>query len=876
MSESLLDPITIAPPSAPSQSPGIICCSNDICGRVGAENLPWARLVVGIFVAAQTMMLGMTINLSAPEDRATLLLLQSGMLTATLVVLALLGLPLALEAAAQIARRRLTMELLFLVGIMAAMTISVWSMFASTGPIYFEVVNVLLVVYGVGHIITAHSRTKALAATQAMLSEVASARLASGERIDVTLITPGQRVRVTPGELVPVDGIVTDGQSLVRATAFTGEWQTSRKQIGDSVLAGSACEDGTLVVEATSIGADRRIDKLAALIASACSASSPLQRLADRFVGIFLPVVAAVCLATLLYWGLRESWTVGLFNALAVILVACPCAAGLAVPLATWTAISRLAEKGLLLKSAESLQRLASVDAVIFDKTGTLSAERLLVQEVLTAPDPLQRRRALAILAEVEKHSDHPVAWALRDLPREQQWINCEVLAVRTLPAIGIEADIIVEGRSSLLRLARRENAQTLTIDATLDNIWIATATFTERFRESSAQAIAMLNNMGLPTRIMTGDSSHAGAAAAHLAPVTSGMTPEAKHDAAQGSRARTLFVGDGLNDAAAMAASHSSIAMAAGAGITLEAADATLHGNDLTVIPQAIALCRRAVATIRSNFAWAVAYNAVGMTLAAAGILHPVLAAILMSVSSAIVAWRSFGLRGAAVTTAPARAIPAAPTSAPPAAGWSLPSWLFAIAHLIGMIGQGVVLIILAQLGLLGSAITLLACIALALLIIRFSRVFPAWLDMTIAMLSVGGLGMNLGWLIDLNFDSAFQNGTLAACCIIDKTMESSSHWMYALMLIVGVPAMYLLRRGPIRFNLRQWCCTGMLILGVPGMCFGMWAGAQLSTGLTEYRGQTQVVAAYIFMILGMGAGMLVPHALSLAWTPKSLQNAK
>lgn len=856
-------------PATRKPTASIVCCSGDICGQIGAENLPWAKLVVGIFVAAQTMMLGMTINLSAPEDPKTLLMLQSGMLVATLVVLALLGLPLAVEAAGQIARRRLTMELLFLVGIASAMTISVWSMFSGAGPIYFEVVNVLLVVYSVGHIITARSRTQALAATQTMLSEVASARLVDGELIDATLVSPGQKVRVMPGELIPVDGIVAEGKSLVRATAFTGEWQTSGKHAGDNVLAGSACEDGTLVVEATAPGTDRRIDQLAALIASACSASSPLQRMADRFVELFLPAVTAICLATLLYWGLRESWTTGLFNALAVILVACPCAAGLAVPLATWTAISRLAEKGLLLKSAESLQRLASVDAVIFDKTGTLSAERLQVEEVLTAPDPLQRRRTLAILAEVERHSEHPVARALRELPREASSTGCQVLAVRTLPATGIEADIVVDGRPALLRLARRNNAQSLTIDATLDGIWIATASFSERFRESSSEAIAMLNGMGLSTQIMTGDSSHAGAAAAHLSPVTSGMTPEAKHSAAHGSSARTLFVGDGLNDAAAMAASHSSIAMASGAAITLEAADATLHGNDLRVIPQAIALCRRAVGTIRSNFAWAVAYNAVGMTLAAAGILHPVLAAILMSVSSAIVAWRSFGLRGSARATTLPTAAAASETSA---AGWSLPSWLYASAHIVGMVGQGLVLILLAQLGVLGIAVTLISCLAVAALIIRYSRAFPAWLDMTIAMLTLGGLGMNLGWWIDLNFSPAMLNGSVAACCIARKTveattLEASSHWMYWLMLIVGVPAMYLLRRGPIRFNPRDWCCTGMLILGVPGMCFGMWAGAQLSLGLTEYSGQTQVIAAYILMILGMCAGMLVPHALSLTW---------
>jgi P-type E1-E2 ATPase len=308
-----------------------------------------------------------------------------------------------------------------------------------------------------------------------------------------------------------------------------------------------------------------------------------------------------------------------------VILVACPCAAGLAVPLATWTAISRLAERGMLLKSAEGLQRLATADSVVFDKTGTLSDERLQVKEILTAPGVQQRRRALAILAEVERHSEHPVAKALRELPAEDSPVNCEVLSVRTLPAVGIEADVIVDAHSSLLRLERRENADALTIDATLDGTWIATATFTERFRQSSSEAIAALEAIGLPAAIMTGDSLAAGRNVAHLAPVTSGMTPEAKHAAARGGEGKALFVGDGVNDAAAMAASHASIAMSSGAAVAIETADATLFGDDLNVIPEAVTLSRRAVATIRSNFAWAVGYNVIGIALAAGGVLHPV-----------------------------------------------------------------------------------------------------------------------------------------------------------------------------------------------------------------------------------------------------------
>ena len=524
-----------------------------------------------------------------------------------------------------------------------------------------------------------------------------------------------------------------------------------------------------------------------------------------------------------------------------------------------------------MLKSADAMERLARCEAVIFDKTGTLGDERLELKRLLTAPDPLQRRRTLSVLAEVERHSDHPVAKALREVPLEAADEHVEVIGVRTLPGRGIEADVIVNGRSARVALTRRDTADELTIDATMDDVWIATATFTERLREAAGEAIGQLREMNLGVQIMTGDSSGAARRVGELAPVTAGMTPEAKHEASSGLERRTLFIGDGVNDAAAMGASYCSIAMASGSAVASETADATLHGGNLKVVPEAIILAREAMLTIRSNFAWAVSYNVVGMTLAATGVLHPVVASILMSISSGIVAYRSFNLSGRFVKSRQWSVIDASPSPSLDA-GMQLPFWLFAGLHVAGLLGQALVLIPLARLEVMGSAIAVLVAITAAALIIRFASRLPEWLDMTLAMLSLGGLGMNIGWWMDLSFDPAIQNGKVMACCMVSKTMEAaslqaSSHWMYWMMLIIGVPAMYLLRRGPLYFNWRRWCCSGMLILGVPGMCFGMWAGAQLAMGLTDLPGNAQVVASYGLMILGMCAGMLVPHFLSLAW---------
>ena len=871
--------ISIAAPGgsvAEETPPGFVCCSSDGCATLPNASLPWFRIVFGLFVALQTMMLGLTVNLTAPDERSTLLLLQGGMLAATLVVVALLGVPLAADAIRSLRQRRLTMELLFLAGISAALAISIGSMLRGDGPVYFEVVSILLVIYSVGRLVTGQSRDRALVASQRMLQQVALARRVDGTQVPAAEVRPGDCLRILPGELIPADGLIIEGQSLVRTTAFSGEWKAGVKHPGETVLAGTACEDGTLLVEATASGSDRRIDHLAKLIVSACQASSPMQRMADAFVHRFLPAVALIALATLIYWGMTHSWQAGLFNALAVVLVACPCAAGLATPLATWTAITRLADRGLLLKSADALQRLATAQRVIFDKTGTLSDASLQLLSLKTGPDSRQRQSAIAILAAIEKHSDHPVARVLRNLPQDSHLNPPAVGAVRTLPGLGIEADITLDGRAATVRLVRRPEDEDLTMDASIDGAWFASATFSERLRQSARSAVQRLEAMGLPVEIMTGDCSSAVKHAQALAPTTAAMTPEAKHAATRSAGARVLFVGDGINDAAAMGASHCSIAMASGAAITVETADATLHSADLSAIPDAIALARQTLATIRHCFLWAVVYNLIGMALAAVGWLHPLVAALLMSVSSGVVAWKA----GRSTIAEPPVSISAFPgpgshatalRAAPSSAGKSRLLPLLCL-HLLAFVGQGLILIPLAQLDRAQSLTLIFACTLAGLLTMRFASRMPAWLEMTVAMLSVGGLGMTFGWWLDLHFDPAVQNGSIMACCMARKVLEttgaqSTTHWMYWLMLLAGVPAMFLLRQTPIAFAWRKWCCSGMLLIGTPAMCFGMWAGAQLAMRLPIDAGWGKVLASWAFMMLGMSAGMLLPHSLELAF---------
>lgn len=874
------------------------CCPADGASCSLTARLPWFRLALGVFVAAQTMLLGMAVNLTGDMDPGTRLVLDGGMLAATLLVMILLGWPLAAGAVRELMRRRLTMELLFIGGILSAFGLSLQAMLSGRGAVYFEVVSLLLIIYSAGRAIGQLSRQRAAVSVDFLTREIRMARLAgdgqnssssspssaaSDSRVPVEQVSPGDRVLVWPGEIIPVDGWVVEGLSLVRQTAFTGQRGGAMKRMGDEVLAGTACEDGMLVIEATSAGTQRRVDKLAELIDSARRSPTSLQRQADRMVRWFLPLVMGIAILTGWYWWGKSGAEAALYNGLAVLLVACPCAAGLATPLVLWSVLGTLASRGLVLRGGDAIERLAEVDGVIFDKTGTLGDEELILHQIRTDEEPLTRSRTLAIIRAIERCSTHPVATALSQVKDDGTW-SVAVQDLRILPGRGVEAIVRVspedqsrnpnpETRNpSRIQLVRDGEADgMLAIRMTIDGQWAATAVLVESLRDTAPRAVERINAMGLPVRIMTGDVCVAVAGA--LGAATVAMTPEQKHAAVVKTRAgpefrRPLFVGDGVNDVAAMAAAHVSIALAHGAQIATETASATLHGADLNLVPEALEISRRAVAMIRSNLRWALAYNAAGIVAAASGLLHPILAAVLMGMSSAIVSWRSFHVTdqsGTGVSPVKTRTTKAASAPAPRQILWQFPQpsrTVFSVAHILGLLGQGIVLIVIADLKAPAALVVLIAMTAMALLIHTRADRLPAWADMTLAMVSVGGLGMNLGWWIDLNFASAVVNGAAMSCCGLSGQGTMPGHpWMYAGMLALGVPAMYLLRRTPEYFSLRRGCCLGTLLVGVPAMCIGMNLGGVVAGRWRFLNPHAQVLNGYAWMMLGMVVGMLLPH---------------
>ncbi len=875
-------------PSLPRQL-GALCCPTDDATCRPAQAVPWLRLILGLFVAGQTMVLGLAINITPPESDTVRIVLQWTMLLATLAIMGLLGGPLLVESLRALRHRRLTMELLFLICLGGAFSISCQSMLRGTGPVYFEVVAVLLIVYSLGRSISLSSRRKALEAAAELFDALDEARVIDPRTratslVPVDTLMPKQRVLVTAGELIPVDGRIVKGSAFVQESAFTGEWSSTTRSEGDEVLAGTACLDGPIEVEATSAGRDRRIDRMASRIEEARLRPTSLQRQADRFVQWFLPLVCLTAAGTFTYWWQAVDLDTALFNALAVLLVACPCAAGLATPLVLWTVIGRLARQGLLLRGGDVLERMARIDSVIFDKTGTLGEDALVVEnvEMMSGSTLFPLADVLAMIRTVEAHAHHPVAEALRMLEVPAKARAWELVHTRILPGRGIEGEVKLANEMdsathvvSILQSSGETRANRRALTVRIDGRDTATVILRERLRDQAAGCIAAVKQFGLNVRIMTGDTEAGAASVESLAATDAAMTPEAKQKTIESLRhetsgfSRPLFVGDGLNDAPAMSASYVGMALARGAPLTVETASATLHQPDLDLIPRSIALARRAVRLVRSHLHWAVMYNLVGMVAAAMGYLHPVLAALLMACSSLLVSWRSFRLTeklSDAPEPLPEKRLSSAASALIVEENPRKLARLMAL-HTVGIVGQGLVLALIGGWSLGYVLIAVGVFMALASLTLLAWPHLPAWADMTYAMVTLGGLGMNLGWWADLDFGPA-TSAFMCPCQAGNDTAHVFINWMNAGMLLFGVPAMYLVRRIREPFDLRRWCCSGMIVLGIPGMVIGMVTGSRLAhhfgAGLPI---DGILVLDYVLMMIGMCVGMLVPHMLEYAF---------
>jgi P-type Cu+ transporter len=594
-----------------------------------------------------------------------------------------------------------TMDTLISMGVLAAFGWSVYALFWGTagtpgmthpfeltvertdgaGNIYFEAAAGVTTFLLAGRYFEARSKRRAGAALRALLElgakDVAVLRDGPGgpveTRIPTDQLAVGMRFVVRPGEKVATDGVVEEGTSAVDASMLTGESVPAEVGVGDPVVGATVNVGGRLVVRATRVGADTQLAQMAKLVEAAQNGKAEVQRLADRVSGVFVPIVIALAVATLGFWiGVDAGLAAAFTAAVAVLIIACPCALGLATPTALMVGTGRGAQLGILIKGPEVLESTRRVDTIVLDKTGTVTTGQMALVGVVAA-DGEDEDEVLRLAGAVEDASEHPIARALADgararvatLPAVREFTSLDGLGVRGVVTDGEAARTVVVGRARLLDamplpadLQRaltdaRESGGTAVVVG-WDGRARGVVVVADAVKPTSAEAISRFRDLGLSPVLLTGDHeavARAVAADVGIGPdsVIAGVLPADKVDVVKRLQAEgqvVAMVGDGVNDAAALAQADLGLAMGTGSDVAIEAGDLTLVRGDLRVAADAIRLSRRTLTTIKGNLFWAFAYNVAALPLAAAGLLNPMLAGAAMAFSSVFVVSNSLRLR--------------------------------------------------------------------------------------------------------------------------------------------------------------------------------------------------------------------------------------
>ncbi len=586
-----------------------------------------------------------------------------------------------------------TMDTLISVGTTAAMLWSVVALFFGTagqpgvthpfeltisrsdglGHIYLEVTAGVITFILMGRYFEKRSKRRAGAALRALLElgakEVSVLRHGKEQRIPIEELAVGDEFIVRPGEKIATDGVITSGNSAIDASMLTGESVPVEVDEGDAVTGATANAGGRLVVKATRVGSHTQLAQMVKLVEDAQSGKADIQRLADRVSGVFVPIAIAIAVAVLGAWiGAGFPLSAGFTAAVAVLIIACPCALGLATPTALLVGTGRGAQMGVLIKGPEVLESTMQVDTVVLDKTGTVTTGKMTLTDVIVA-EGVERAELLRLSGGLEDYSEHPIAQAITagatsqvgDLPAPESFENIAGKGVQGV----VDGHSVVAGRESLLndwsqrldedlRAAkqRAEEQGRTGIVVGWDGQARGVLVVSDQIKPTSAQAIAQFKELGLTPVLLTGDNQLVAeqvASEVGIDQVIAEVLPKDKIDVIirlQGEGRTVAMIGDGVNDAPALAQADLGLAMGTGTDVAIEAADITLVRGDLRAAADAIRLSRKTLGTIKTNLFWAFAYNTAAIPLAAFGLLNPMLAGAAMALSSVFVVSNSLRLR--------------------------------------------------------------------------------------------------------------------------------------------------------------------------------------------------------------------------------------
>ncbi len=531
--------------------------------------------------------------------------------------------------------------------------------------VYFETASVIIALLLLGRFFEARARRQSSHALRALLELGAkTVRLEGGEEVPIERLRVGDRFVSRPGEKIATDGRVVDGSSAIDVSMLTGEPVPVEVDAGDEVFGATVNTSGRLVIEATKVGSETALAQIARLVEEAQGSRAPVQRLADRVSAVFVPVVIGIAFVTLAAWLVAGQGANAAFTAaVAVLIIACPCALGLATPTAIMVGTGRGAQLGIVIKGGEVLEATRTVDAAVLDKTGTITEGKMRLVGVLG--DGVDDSDLLRRAGSVEDASEHPIAQAIARGARERGSNLVAPSSFDNLAGSGVRGTIdgadVVVGRRELVgaipdgveRAAEGAEAEGRTVVfASWDGRVRGALVVADTVKDTSKTALAELHELGLETVMVTGDQLAAAETVAHdvgIDRVIAGVLPGQKVDVVrdlQEHGRRVAVVGDGVNDAPALAQADLGIAIGTGTDVAIEASDLTLVSGDLRAAADAIALSRRTLSTIKGNLFWAFAYNVAAIPLAAVGLLNPVIAAAAMGFSSVFVVTNSLRLR--------------------------------------------------------------------------------------------------------------------------------------------------------------------------------------------------------------------------------------